>query len=226
MKKVILSLTLMVLLMGTMVVSAGAETIEFGIEEWFATHESEVENFKIESPLYLTTIKGEFDIAEKLRISGSYTFGSGDDYKVIGTRLPATVDMSFLQIGVDYLVAQGIRVGGGYLTVSEELSFDDQYEESESHEVDISGLYLGASAELPLGDGFTLTGEFKFSPFMSAESLGVKEDVTMTTFDIGASYDLDALAINGGYRSKNFDSDDNDASENFSGFYLGATFRF
>jgi len=92
--------------------------------------------------------------------------------------------------------------------------------------VDISGLYLGASAELPLWDGFTLTGEFKFSPFMSAESLGVKEDVTMTTFDIGASYDLDALAINGGYRSKNFDSDDNDASENFSGFYLGATFRF
>ena len=125
----------------------------------------------------------------------------------------------------DYLVAQGIRVGGGYLTVSEELSFDE-YQYSESHGGYLGSVALGASAELPLGDGFTLTGEFKFSPFMSAESLGVKEDVTMTTFDIGASYDLDALAINGGYRSKNFDSDDNDASENFSGFYLGATFRF
>ena len=52
----------------------------------------------------------------------------------------------FLQIGVDYLVAQGIRVGGGYLTVSEESSVDANYsyQFGEGSDMDISGLYLGA----------------------------------------------------------------------------------
>lgn len=209
MKKLTLTLAVVFILMGIAAANAAAQGT-VSIDEWFAENTLDVDLWKgltlsPKTSVNLTRISGEFDITDEIDVNASYTFGTTD----------SDADVTMLQVAGNYEIRDGVKLGIGYLS----NNFDS---------TDVHGIYAQAAGTLPIADNLALTGKVGFSPMLEAEQGNFREEATMTSVDLGLSYNWKDFEISGGYRYQNYALDINhiSGSYDFSGLYVGAAYNF
>lgn len=217
MQKFTLTLTVVMLLLGITAANAAAQTT-LSVTEWFADNTFDISwgsgiTVSPKTSINLTRIAGAYDVTDKIEVNGSYAFGTTDKFTFNDKSI--AVDVQMLQIGGNYEIKDGVRLGVGYLS----NAFDD---------TNVSGIYAEATGTLPLADNLTLTGKVAYSPLLDAETESFREEATLAAVDLGLSYNWNDFAITGGYRYEDYSLDVSQlsGSYNFSGMYVGAAYNF
>lgn len=138
-----------------------------------------------------------------------------------------------LDLVAGYMFHPRVGVVGGYKHISGdfEYSFGGVGVPVGDIELSISGPVLGVTANYPIentpvalfGSLTYLFGEAE----LTAGGVSATEDITGTTFDLGASYAIsEKVSANVGYKHQSFEGDEGGGEDIFSGLTFGLNYAF
>ncbi len=227
MTKQVVGVLVVMLLIGLMTVGVGAQTFSLNADEWMSLSKISTDWEEATAGMNLTTLSAELNVTKLVDFTAAYSFGESDEFKSGGKEVwYSDTDLTTLRLGGSYLLIPFVRANGGYLRTT--LNSDWGLGSGPNESTTISGLYMGGTAEVPWGRGLTLRGEVLYSPLLAAKVAGADTDASLLSLDIGGKYHYSSMQITGGYRFQRYalQPQDEDLNFEFSGLYLGASYRF